>query len=148
MALALTFGVASHLNAAPVTKGINHTGLAVKSVEKSAAFFIDVLGWKKAGGRPDYPAIFVTDGKAFITLWQVENPETATAFHRRKNIGLHHLAFTLDTLEELHALHEKFKKTEGVIIEFAPEYMGSGPTTLMMINEPSGIRLEFVASPK
>lgn len=140
---ALTVGQPAVL-AEPVTKGINHTGLAVKHLGKTASFFIDVLGFEKAGERPDYPAVFVTDGDAFVTLWQVEDPATATDFSRRKNVGLHHLAFTVGTLEELHALHQKFLATPDVEIEFAPEFMGKGPTTHMMIREPSGIRLEFV----
>jgi len=132
----------------PLTKGINHTGLAVKDLDKSAAFFVDTLGWEKAGERPDYPAIFVTDGNAFVTLWQVEDPVTATPFHRRKNVGLHHLAFTVATLDALQALYEKFLKTPNVEIEFAPEFLGKGPATHMMIREPSGIRLEFIVPAK
>lgn len=126
------------------TSGINHLGLAVSKLDQTAGFFIDVLGWKKAGGRPDYPAIFVTNGAMFLTLWQVADPKTATPFHRRNNVGLHHLAITVNSLEQLHALHEKLKNTANVSIEFAPEFMGQGPTTHMMINEPSGIRLEFI----
>ncbi len=127
-----------------VTKGMNHIGLSVKNLEKSADFFIKTLGWRKAGGRPDYPAIFVSDGSMFLTLWQVENPDTAVDFHRRKNVGLHHLAITVNTLEDLDDLHAKFQKMDDVKIEFAPEFLGGGPTTHMMIREPSGIRLEFI----
>lgn len=127
-----------------VTKGMNHIGLAVKDLQKTALFFTKTLGWREAGGRPDYPAIFVTDGSMFLTLWQVENPIAATAFDRRKNVGLHHLAITVNTLEDLDDLHAKFLKLEGVKIEFAPEFLGKGPTTHMMIREPSGIRLEFI----
>lgn len=140
----LTMGAAAE----PITKGINHAGLAVKDLKATAAFFIDTLGFEKAGEKPDYPAIFVTDGAAFITLWQVENPATATAFDRRKNVGLHHLAFTLHSLKELHSLHEKLSTMENVIIEFAPEFLGDGPTTHMMIRDPSGLRFEFVVPGK
>ncbi|MCK0068225.1 VOC family protein [Kordiimonas laminariae] len=127
-----------------VTKGVNHLGLAVRDLKKTAAFFTKTLGWKEAGGRPDYPAIFVTDGSLFLTLWQVEDPATATPFDRRKNVGLHHLAITVNTLEDLDDLHAKFQKVDGVEIEFAPEFLGNGPTTHMMIREPSGVRLEFI----
>lgn len=145
--IAALFGLSALHSAAaggPVTAGMNHTGLAVKYLDKTAAFFIDTLGWKKAGERPEYPAIFVTDGDMFLTLWQVEDPATAVDFHRRKNVGLHHLALTVRTLEDLNKLHETFKNTAGVEIEFAPEFLGNGPTTHMMIREPSGIRLEFI----
>lgn len=126
------------------TEGINHLGLSVSNLDQTADFFINTLGWKKAGGRPDYPAVFVTNGTLFLTLWQVENPDTATTFDRRKNVGLHHLAITVGSLDKLQALHEKLKNTPNIRIEFSPEFMGKGPTTHMMIYEPSGIRLEFV----
>ncbi len=126
------------------TLGVNHVGLAVTKLEASASLFTDTLGWRKAGGDPEYPAIFVTDGEAFVTLWQVEDPETATPFDRRRNVGLHHLAMTVESLDALHALHKKLEHLEGVTIEFAPEFLGQGPTTHMMIRDPSGLRLEFI----
>lgn len=129
-----------------VTEGINHLGLAVKDLDRSVAFFTQTLGWRTAGGDPEYPAIFVTDGKVFLTLWQVTDPATAVEFNRKNNVGLHHVAFTVKSLKALHELHVKFQKVDGVRIEFAPEFMGQGPTTHMMIREPSGNRLEFVVS--
>ncbi|MCC3859937.1 VOC family protein [Pseudemcibacter aquimaris] len=126
------------------TETVNHIGLAVSKLDESVSFFVDTLGWEKVGGDPDYPAVFVANGKMMITLWQVEDPATATPFHRRKNIGLHHLAITVESLEKLHALYDKIKNMDNIHIEFAPEHMGNGPTTHMMINEPSGIRLEFI----
>ena len=72
------------------------------------------------------------------------NPETAVAFNRKNNVGLHHLAITMRDLTALHALHESLKNYPGVIIEFGPEFLGNGPTTHMMIRDPSGLRLEFV----
>lgn len=140
----LVAGAAPIAVAEAPTLGVNHVGLAVSKLDASASFFVDTLGWRRAGGDPDYPAIFVTDGKAFVTLWQVENPVEAVPFNRKKNVGLHHMAMTMESLEALHALHAKLLQTEGVTIEFAPEFMGQGPTTHMMIRDPSGLRLEFV----
>jgi lactoylglutathione lyase len=91
--------------------------------------------------------VFVTDGEIFLTLWQSTNPDSTIAFDRKKNVGLHHLALTVTSFEALDELHERFKNTEGVIIEFAPELNGGGPTKHMMIREPSGNRLEFTYSP-
>jgi lactoylglutathione lyase len=34
-----------------------------------------------------------------------------------------------------------------ITIEFAPEKIGKGPTQHMMIREPSGNRIEFIARP-
>ena len=127
-----------------VTLGLNHIGFAVSRLDESVAFFVETLGWETAGGEPDYPAVFVTNGDMFVTLWQVTDPANAIAFDRKNNVGLHHMAITVRDLDALGALHEKFVAHEDVTVEFAPEYMGDGPTTHMMIREPSGLRLEFV----
>ena len=127
------------------TSGIDHVGLAVKDVSASAAFFIDVLGFKNIGGKPEYPAIFVDDGNIRITLWQIETPDSAPSPDRRKNIGLHHLALKLDSFEKLDSLYKKLLTIPSIRIEFAPEQIGDGPSMHMMMYEPGGIRLEFIA---
>tara|TARA_R100001377_G_scaffold26594_1_gene14324 strand:+ start:867 stop:1370 length:504 start_codon:yes stop_codon:yes gene_type:complete len=132
----------------PITQGINHLGLTVSNLEKSTLFFTETLGWKVVGGYDDYPSKFVTDGKLFLTLWQVTNPSKSIAFDRKNNVGLHHLALSIASLDDLNALYERCKKTDGVIIEFSPEPNGEGPTIHMMIREPSGNRIEFAHTPK
>ena len=130
-----------------LTLGLNHLGLAVKDLEKSAAFFTDVLNWREVGGYPDYPSIFVTDGNLFLTLWQTSDPANSIEFDRKNNVGLHHLALTVKSRGALDVLHERFRKTDGVVIEFSPEPNGGGPTIHMIIREPSGNRIEFAYSP-
>lgn len=130
-----------------LTRGMNHVGLTVSDLDKSTAFFTEVLDWEEVGGFPDYPSKFVTDGEMFLTLWQATDPETAVAFDRKNNVGLHHLAFTVVSREALDVLYERFLETDGVVIEFSPEPNGGGPTIHMMIREPSGNRLEFAWNP-
>lgn len=131
-----------------MTRGLNHLGLSVSNLELSTNFFVNTLGWKLAGGYPDYPSKFVTDGLIFLTLWQIEEPSSAIAFNRKKNVGLHHLALTVANRQDLDILHQRFLKTKGVTIEFAPELNGQGPTVHMMIREPSGNRIELAFNPK
>lgn len=128
----------------PETLGLNHIGLAVSKLDATVSFFIDTLGWKAAGGQPDYPARFVTNGKMFVTLWQVTSPDTAVPFNRKNNVGLHHLAITVRDLPTLHKLHRKFVARDDVSVEFAPEFLGDGPATHMMARDPSGLRIEFI----
>jgi lactoylglutathione lyase len=132
----------------PITQGINHLGLTVSDLEKSTQFFTETLGWKVVGGYEDYPSKFVTDGKLFLTLWQVTNPTKKISFDRKNNVGLHHLALSIASLDDLNTLYERCKKTDGVTIEFSPEANGDGPTIHMMIKEPSGNRIEFAFTPK
>lgn len=130
----------------PMTSGAHHVGLTVSRLEESAEFFVDVLGWAEVKRDPGYPAIFVTDGVLMVTLWEVKS-DTPKAFDRKENIGLHHLALSVESFEALDAVYENVKK-HGIKIEFAPESLRNGPARHMMCYEPSGIRVEFICVPK
>ena len=130
------------------TKGIDHVGLTVKDLDAARAFFVDCLGWKVVGGRPEYPAAYVSDGLGVLTLWRVENPASCVDFDRRTNIGLHHLALRVPDREALDALYTKVAAWPGVVLEFAPQLSGSGPKVHMMLREPGGNRIEFAWDPR
>lgn len=127
----------------PLTLGIDHVGLTVADLKQSTAFFTDCLGWRLLGEKPDYPAAFVTDGHTRLTLWQVSDPADFSAFDRHRNVGLHHLALKIGTLENLHALYKRVAQWQGVVVEFSPELSGKGPKVHCMIREPGGCRVEF-----
>ncbi len=129
----------------PATKGVHHLGLTVPDVEGTAAFFIDIVGMKEVARRPDYPAIFVSDGTVMLTLWQAEDPATAAEFDRKRNIGLHHLALAMADKAALDAMHGRLRKAAGVTLEFAPEPVGTIPFHHMICTIPGGVRLEFIA---
>ena len=129
------------------TKGVHHVGLTVKSLDEARHFFVDSLGYRQVGEKPEYPAAFVSDGHTMITLWQAGDPTQAAPFDRKSAIGLHHLALSVDGDEVLDALHEQLKNDNRVSMEFAPEKLGSGPTRHMICNIPGGgIRIEFIAA--
>ncbi|HEX7380881.1 MAG TPA: VOC family protein [Nevskiaceae bacterium] len=127
------------------TLGIHHVGLAVSDLEATTRFFTDCLGWKVARDVPEYPAKFVTDGSAFVTLWQTD--AGAKSFDRRANVGLHHFALKVDSRSELDALFAKVKGYPKVRIDFDPQPMGGGPAVHGMFFEPGGIRMELVWAP-
>jgi len=126
------------------TRGLNHLGLAVADLDRTTAFFTDLLGWEESGRDPSYPRTAVSDGAVRLTLWQVDRELENEAFDRRKNIGLHHLALEVPTEADLNAVAEKLQQAEGVEIEFMPELVGAGPRRHMMCYEPGGIRVEFI----
>ena len=126
----------------PLTKGAHHIGLTVSKLEASAEFFTSLLGWKEVRRREDYPAIFVSDGQIMLTLWATRE-QPVTEFNKNKNVGLHHVAFSVADEAGLNALHERLKHA-GVKVEFSPEQLGPGPAKHMMCYEPSGIRVEFI----
>ncbi len=128
----------------PLTGGVHHVGLTVTDLDASCSFFTDLLGWRRVGGDPEYPAVFVSDGTVMVTLWQARQPAAATAFDKNNNVGLHHLALSVADLDTLDRLHRRLEAAEGVTIEFAPELLRGGLVTHMMCHEPGGIRIEFI----
>ena len=128
-----------------ITQGAHHIGLTVPDVKQTCDFFVSTLGFKQVGEKPDYPAIFVSDGSIVLTLWQTVDPEKTITFDRKNNIGLHHLAFRIEDSLKLEELHQRLLDADDVEIEFSPESLGGGPTKHMMCFIPGGIRLEFIA---
>ncbi len=124
-----------------LTLGIHHLGLTVFDVLTTRDFFVDVLGYTQVGERPDYPALFVSDGNVLLTLWQARQP--ATPFDRHHHVGLHHVALRVPDTRALDALHERLKAHPDVTIEFAPEALGAGSKRHMMCLIPGGLRVEF-----
>lgn len=130
------------------TTGFDHVGLTVKDLDASRSFFVDCLGWNVVGGRPEYPAVYVSDGSAVLTLWRVEDPATCVELNRRTNVGLHHLALRVPSREVLESLHPRVATWPGVVMEFSPQLSGSGPKVHMMLQEPGGNRLEIAWDPR
>ena len=126
------------------TRGLNHLGLAVRDLDATTRFFTELLGWKESWRDMSYPRTAVTDGHVRLTLWQVDNNLSVEPFHRRKNVGLHHLAIEVPTEADLKAMHRNLAAAEGVVIEFPPESLSGGPRKHMMCYEPGGIRIEFI----
>ena len=127
-----------------VTQGINHLGLSVLDLNASVAFFVDCLGWEESGRDDSYPRSAVSDGKVRLTLWQVDHSQPVTAFNRRQNVGLHHVALEVATAAHLNEIATRVSAHPGVVIEFPPELVGTGPRRHMMCTEPGGNRIEFI----
>jgi len=123
------------------TRGAHHIGLTVPDIGAAARFFIEALGFKQVGEVPDYPAIFVSDDQIMITLWQVQEPESATPFDRKRNIGLHHLALAVNDLD---GLAEQLAARDDIEFEFRPEPLGSSGLRHLMCGIPGNIRLELI----
>lgn len=126
-----------------ITRGTHHVGLTVPDLAAAQSFFTDALGFSVVGEMPDYPAVFVTDGTTMITLWQAADPATATPFDRRRNLGLHHIAFRVGDVD---GLHRDLAARDDVSIEFAPEGLGDSGIRHMMCRIPGNLRVEFIAA--
>lgn len=103
------------------------------------------MDFKQFGELPDYPAYFISDGTNLFTLWQTTEPEQATPFNRKTNVGLHHFALKVNSVKTLNAAYDKLKGRKDVEIELGPEQLGGGSTQHMMFYMPGGIRMELMA---
>jgi len=126
------------------TRGIHHLGLSVLDLDSSTRFFVGALGWVESGRDNSYPRTAVSDGKVFLTLWQVDHKLAIEPFNRRKNVGLHHLALEVDSEPRLEKLAQSLSTWPGVKIEFMPQLLGKGPRKHMMLLEPGGVRIELI----
>ncbi|WP_277182997.1 VOC family protein [Caballeronia sp. BR00000012568055] len=135
------------MTVASLTRGIDHVGLTVRDLTQTKDFFVECLGWKQVGEKPDYPAVFVSDGHLLVTLWQRKNEDNPVDFDRRSNVGLHHLALRVESEDALNEITDRISRWPGAKVEFAPELLGKGPKKHAMIFEPGGIRLEFDFAP-
>lgn len=126
----------------PITKGSHHIGLTVSKLDESASFFTNLLGWNELRRDEEHPAIFVSDGTVMVTLWKTKS-EPSMPFSKDQNIGLHHVAFLVQSERDLDQLYKTISES-GLRIEFSPELLREGPAKHMMCYEPSGIRVEFI----
>lgn len=118
----------------------------MRDINEASAFFCDQLGFEVVGEKPDYPAIFVSDGAVMLTLWQAQDGDNPVPFDHCRNIGLHHFALKVADHESLEKLFRKLENHDGIAIEFKPEPLGQTDSMHMMCTIPGGIRVEFIAA--
>jgi lactoylglutathione lyase len=119
-----------------------HVGLSVTDLDRSLAFYQDLLELEviqvsaSAGRRF---AFLGAGGRLFLTLWQ----QSSESFEPRQ-AGLHHLAFQVPTLDAVRAAEARLR-ARGV----TPRYDGVVPhregaeSAALFFTDPDGIRLEI-----
>jgi lactoylglutathione lyase len=125
-----------------MTLRTGHIGLNVTDLDRSLAFYRDVLGFtplaegKEEGRR----YAFLGDGENLVlTLWQQAGQPYAA-----ERAGLHHLALEADTIEKVREYEEALRAYgvdfayEGVVAH--REGAGSGG---IFFHDPDGTRLEI-----
>jgi methylmalonyl-CoA/ethylmalonyl-CoA epimerase len=85
-------------------KGVNHIGIAVRSIESQRPFYEGALGAVFEGVEevPDQKVrvgFFRVDGVRLELLEPTDPTSTVAAFLEKRGEGLHHLAFTVEGIE-------------------------------------------------
>ena len=127
-----------------VTNGIHHLGLSVSKLEEAIEFFTEALEFNLVGRDEDYPAAFLKDESVVITLWGTE--KNAVPFDRKKNEGLHHVAFNVKDRGALESLYLRLIERTDITVEKEITAMSPGSNTRhFFIRIPGGPRVEFIA---
>ncbi|MFF5531701.1 VOC family protein [Streptomyces cinerochromogenes] len=128
-----------------MTLRTGHTGLNVTDLDRSLAFYRDVLGFAllAEGKEDDRRYAFLGDGggdeQPVLTLWQ-----QAQAAYDRGRAGLHHLAFTADSIDRVRE-YETALRAAGV--DFAHDgvvaHREGASSGGIFFHDPDGTRLEI-----
>ena len=121
----------------PVTR-LNHAVLFVRDVERSVAFYGEALGFRKVMGMP---------GAAFLQAPGSTNDHDLGVFEDRRragpslagraSVGLYHLAWEVDTLDELERIATKL--TELGALTGASDH---STTKALYAKDPDGLEFE------
>jgi lactoylglutathione lyase len=127
-----------------MTPRTGHIGLNVTDLDRSLAFYRDLLGFGVIGeGKEEERRYaFLGDaGRPVLTLWQ-----QAQSSYDKGRAGLHHLALEVDSVEQVRQ-YERALRVHGV--EFA--YQGvvahreGSASGGIFFHDPDGTRLEIYA---
>ncbi|MFQ6396188.1 VOC family protein [Nocardia sp. KC 131] len=87
---------------------LNHAVLFVSNVERAAAFYTEVLGFRRIGGMPGGVFLQAAGSANDHDLGLFQSPEPARS-HRPGQVGLYHLAWEVDTLREMGRVQEALR---------------------------------------
>ncbi|MGF6884044.1 catechol-2,3-dioxygenase [Nocardia sp. GAS34] len=116
---------------------LNHAVLFVSDVERSAAFYSEVLGFRRLPGNFPGAVFLQAEGSANdhdLGLFQSPDPSTP---HRTGRVGLYHLAWEVNTLAELQRVREAL--TAAGALTGASDH---GSTKALYAADPDGIEFE------
>ncbi len=96
-------------------KYLGHLNLYVQDVERAEKFYADILGLHTYGRRPGHSVFMSADMEQAheIALMKVRDdaPEP-----ERGQVGLNHMAWKMETFDDLKEIHARLKE-KGVLIE-------------------------------
>lgn len=129
-------------------RGIQHVDLAVADVERSLSFYralLEPLGLKEYARFPTYrgteQVVYLEFGRSLLGIRPADG-----GTYRHYDVGLEHLAFQVDTREEVDEAHQRCVAA-GAKVESAPaeHYVDVGEDYYAFFAfDPDGIRVEVL----
>ena len=126
---------------------INHIALTASQLERSEGFynrFLAFLGYQQLGKTENL--IVWTNGACLIALYPA-NRESRNQHHDRYSPGLHHLAFSADSREQVDQLYQLLLEWGSEILDPPAEYDYVPGYYAVFFLDPDGIKLELTYAP-
>lgn len=121
--------------------GLNHAVLYVRDAELTAQFFIDVLDFKRVAHYADFKGGVFLQAKGStndhdLALFSL-GPHAEGSAAGRFSVGLYHLAWEVDTLDDLEAYGERLRAAGA--LAGASDH---GATRSLYAHDPDGLEFE------
>jgi catechol-2,3-dioxygenase len=126
----------------PITR-LNHAVLYVRDAQRTADFYTEVLGFRRLGGTERIPgAVFLqapgSTNDHDIGLFSIGDGASPSPAGRGGAVGLYHLAWEVETLDELERLAETLA-ARGALVGSSDH----GTTKSLYARDPDGIEMEI-----
>jgi catechol 2,3-dioxygenase-like lactoylglutathione lyase family enzyme len=126
---------------------INHIALTVSDLNQSEVFYntlLGFLGYEQA--EKTEQLILWANSNTAITL-SPSNPQSLNKSHDRYSPGLHHLAFSAESREDVDRLYQHLTEHEVQILDPPAEYDYMPGYYAVFFLDPDGIKLEVTYIP-
>lgn len=130
-------------------KELGHVVLYVRDVERSAAFYRDVLGWRQilpkpgdaaAMGRTRVAAFNAPSGRTHHELLLIEVGQDAAALPEGRRVGMYHFGLKIGTTDdELRAALAELREAGAAVLGMSDHTM----THSLYIADPDGNEIEL-----
>jgi catechol 2,3-dioxygenase len=120
-------------------KKLGHIQLRVGDLERSKAFYRDVLGFRVAEQDPNHGDLFMTLGEDFHTVDMAQHETQETATGPGRQLGVAHIAFQVASYEALAEAYRTLLE-HGVRIQRAMDHVNQRSIYFL---DPDGNRLEI-----
>ena len=121
-----------------------HIGLNVSDLARSRQFYQEVFGFQvvtESSNEGKRFAFLAQDGTLLLTLWQQSTGDFAP-----NRPGLHHLAFQVDSIDQVREVERRLRDRAAVIHHGGIVSHREGASSAgVFFEDPDGIRLEVYA---
>lgn len=138
---------------------VHHIDLTVKDAHASRAFYESVLGFMGyrysspisdiSGASPNGYDFDLRDGGNFCSIGILSaRGDNADRVHDRYSAGLHHVAWTAASRDDVDAMYAHLLKLGATILDAPADYPKYGPGYYaVFFADPDGLKLEYVYKP-